>query len=178
MHPFVQTYQTVAVPALTKQFTYTSTYTIPKIEKVVINLGIGEAGNNSGTVEQIAGLVKKISGQNPIYTKARIAVSGFKIRQGMIVGMKVTLRGERMNDFLQKLTTIALPRTRDFRGLTPTSITADGSLHLGIKDSMIFPEVSQENSSHSLQVTLVAKTQSKEEARLLYESLGFIFQNN
>jgi len=178
MHEFIKTYQSATVPALKGSFTYDSTYAIPKIEKVVINLGIGEAGNNSGTVDQLAGLVKKITGQAPIQTKARIAVSGFKIRQGMIVGLKVTLRGERMYDFLQKFITVALPRTRDFRGIVPSSITASGSLHVGVKDSMIFPEVAQENITHPMQVTLVAKTSSQEEARALYESLGFIFQTN
>jgi large subunit ribosomal protein L5 len=178
MHPFVQHYQSAVVPTLKKQFEYASPYTMPKVEKVVVNLGIGEAGNNAGTVDQIAALVKKITGQAPIQTKARIAVSGFKIRQGMVVGLKVTLRGARMYDFLQKLTTVALPRTRDFRGLPASGITANGSLHIGIKDSMIFPEVAQETLSHPLQVTIVARTTSAEEARVFYESLGFIFQNN
>ena len=178
MHPFVTAYQTVTVPALKEKFTYESEYTIPKVEKVVINMGIGDAGTNSGTVDQLANLIKKISGQAPIQTKARIAVSGFKIRQGMIVGMKVTLRGPRMYDFLQKFVNIALPRTRDFRGIPESSITANGSLHVGVKDSMIFPEVAQENTTHPLQVTIVAKTSSREEARAFYESLGFIFQNN
>jgi large subunit ribosomal protein L5 len=178
MHPFVKAYQAVTLPALKEKFSYESDYTIPKVEKVVINMGIGEAGTNSGTVDQLAGLIKKITGQAPIQTKARIAISGFKIRQGMIVGLKVTLRGERMNDFLQKFITIALPRTRDFRGIPASSITAQGSLHVGVKDSMIFPEVAQENVTHPMQVTLVAKTSSLEEARTFYESLGFIFQNN
>ncbi len=178
MHPFVQQYQSVAAPKLKEAFKYESPYTIPRIEKVVVNMGIGETANNSGALDQLIMILKKITGQTPIQTKARIAVSGFKIRQGMVVGLKVTLRGERMQDFLQKFTNVALPRTRDFRGIPVGSITADGSLHIGIKDSMIFPEVAQENTAHSMQVTLVAKTTSIEEARLLYQSLGFIFQNN
>ena len=178
MHPFLKQYQEVAVPKLKESFSYASSYTVPKVEKVVINVGIGDLQGNQGSIDQVAGLIKKISGQAPVVTKATKAVSGFKIRQGMVVGMKVTLRGERMQDFLQKLIVIALPRTRDFRGLNPKSITANGSLHLGIKDSMIFPEVAQENLSHSLQVTLVSKTKSLEEARTFYEALGFVFQGN
>ncbi len=176
MHPFVKLYQDVAVPKLKENFSYASVYTIPKIEKVVVNVGLGDVLTNSGTVDQVAALITKITGQKPVPTKARKAVAGFKIRQGMVVGLKTTLRGERMNDFLQKLSVIALPRSRDFRGLNPGAITPNGSLHIGIKDSMIFPEVAQENLSHPLQVTLVASTSSLAEAQSLYESLGFVFQ--
>lgn len=178
MHPFIKQYQEVVVPALKQSFTYASLYTVPKIEKVVLNVGVGDLQGNQGSIDQVADLIKKITGQKPIETKARKAVSGFKIRQGMVVGLKVTVRGNRMNDFLQKFITITLPRTRDFRGINPKSITASGSLHVGIKDSMIFPEVAQETVSHPMQITLVAKTQSLEEARALYEALGFVFQSN
>ncbi|CAN5199230.1 50S ribosomal protein L5 [soil metagenome] len=176
MHPFVKLYQDVAVPKLKENFSYASPYTIPKIEKVVVNVGLGDVLTNSGTVDQVAALLTKITGQKSVPTKARKAVAGFKIRQGMVVGLKTTLRGERMHDFLQKLSVIALPRSRDFRGLNPGAITPNGSLHIGIKDSMIFPEVAQENLSHPLQVTLVASTSSLEEAQALYEALGFVFQ--
>lgn len=177
MHPFLQHYSTVTVPTLKKQFTYASDFLVPKVEKVVINVGLGDLKENQGSMDQVAALIAKIAGQKPVYTKATKAVAGFKIRIGMTVGLKVTLRGERMHDFLQKMIVISLPRTRDFRGLTPGAITASGSLHLGIKDSMIFPEVANENTSHPMQVTIVAKTSSKEEARALYESLGFVFQS-
>jgi large subunit ribosomal protein L5 len=176
MHPFVKLYQDVAVPKLKENFSYASPYTIPKIEKVVVNVGLGDVLTNSGTVDQVAALLTKITGQKSVPTKARKAVAGFKIRQGMVVGLKTTLRGERMYDFLQKLSVIALPRSRDFRGLNVGGITPNGSLHIGIKDSMIFPEVAQENLTHPLQVTLVASTSSLEEAQALYEALGFVFQ--
>lgn len=178
MHPFAEQYATVAVPKLKEQFSYASDYLVPKVEKVVINIGLGTIKEDDGAIANVKQMLKKITGQQPIETKARIAVSGFKIRQGMTVGLKVTLRGKRMQDFLQKFTAVALPRTRDFRGLPEGAITDNGSLHIGIKDSMIFPEVAQENTTHPLQVTVVAKTSSKDEARVLYESLGFIFQSN
>lgn len=178
MHPFLEQYTKVAIPKLSEQFSYSSPYRVPKVEKVVLNMGLGDIKDNDAAVEAAFNLLKKIAGQQPVKTKARIAVAGFKIRQGMVVGLKVTLRGKRMNDFLQKLVTVALPRTRDFRGLNAGGITANGSLHIGIKDSMIFPEVAQENTSHPLQVSIVAQTSSTEEARALYESLGFIFQTN
>jgi large subunit ribosomal protein L5 len=176
MHPYIEHYTTKTVPALKAQFTYSSVYLVPKVTKVVINIGIGDIMTNGGTVDSVAAMLTKIAGQKPVRTKARTSVSGFKIRQGMEVGMKVTLRGERMQDFLHKLINVALPRTRDFRGLNPGAVTKDGSMHIGIKDSMIFPEVAQENTSHPMQITLVAKTASKEEARAFYESLGFVFQ--
>lgn len=177
MHPFLQQYKNVTVPTLKKQFEYSSEFLVPKVEKVVINVGLGDHKENQGSMDAIAALMAKIAGQRPIFTKARKAVAGFKIRIGMTVGLKVTLRGERMHDFMQKLIVVSLPRTRDFRGLPVNAITASGSLHIGIKDSMIFPEVANENTSHPLQVTIVAKTSSKEEARALYESLGFVFQS-
>lgn len=175
MSTFTQHYQEKVIPKLKEGFSYVSDYTLPKIEKVVINVGFGDLKENDQAIKQLQSLVAKISGQAPVLTKARTAVSGFKIRQGMDVGMKTTLRGKRMNDFLQKLITVALPRTRDFRGLPQTAITDHGSLHIGVKDSIIFPEVAQDVFQHSLQVTLVAKTKSREEARLFYESLGFVF---
>ncbi|MBU6389095.1 50S ribosomal protein L5 [Patescibacteria group bacterium] len=177
MHPFLTTYNQKAIPALTKAKQYPSTFLIPKVEKVVVNVGVGDCLGNDKALQEVILLMSQITGQKPVENKARQAISGFKIRQGMIVGLKTTLRGEKMRDFLSKLTLVALPRTRDFRGLPPSSVTADGNLNIGIKDSMIFPEASQLGSSHGLQVTVVSTAASREEARLLYECLGFVFQN-
>lgn len=178
MHPFLKLYNETSVPKLTQAKKYDSLFLIPKIEKVVINAGTGSTTTAGKPVDVITNTLSSISGQKPVVTKARKAISGFKIRQNMEVGMKVTLRGERMYDFITKLTQIVLPRTRDFRGLKATGITADGCLHIGIKDSMIFPEVNQDSAGQSLQVTLVSTARTQEEARLLFESLGFIFQTN
>jgi large subunit ribosomal protein L5 len=177
MHAFLKQYNEVAVPKLKEQQSYSSPYLIPKIEKVVINVGLGDLIAAGKPLEELVTLVTLISGQKPVTTKARKAISGFKIRQGMEVGMKVTLRGARMHDFLIKLIQIALPRTRDFRGLKPSAVAPNGSLNLGIKDSMIFPEVSQGTFAHGMQITIVPTPCTSEEARLLYESLGFIFHS-
>ena len=127
-------------------------------------------------LEAVISLVIAITGQQPVQIKARKAIAGFKIRENMVVGLKTTLRGPRKDDFLYKLIQVVLPRTRDFRGLPPTSVTADGNLNIGIKDSMIFPELSQLGSSHGIQVTIVSSARTKEEAQILYQSLGFVFQ--
>lgn len=178
MHPFLTQYNQVALPKLKEAKQYGSSFEIPRVTKVVVNVGVGDIASNGGAVEDLAKKIANITGQQPVLTKARKAISGFKIRQGMVVGMKVTLRGSRMYDFLSKLTTIALPRTRDFRGLKPTGITPDGNLNIGIKDSIIFPEASQESGSlHGIEVTLVSTARTLEEARLLYESLGIVFMS-
>ena len=175
MHPFLTRYTEISVPKLLAAKQYESPYLIPKVTKVSINTGLGDVLDNKKAIEEVAALLSRISGQKAVETKARKAVAGFKIRQEMVVGMKVTLRGTRMNDFLMKFSEITLPRTRDFRGLKPSAITADGNLNIGIKDSMIFPEASQDGVSYGLQVTLVSTARTKEDARLLFESLGFVF---
>jgi len=177
MHAFQKQYSTVAVPKLTTAKQYASPYLIPKISRVVVNMGIGDLATLGKTPEDASAFIATMTGQQPVVVKARKAIAGFKIRAGMPVGVKVTLRGPRMHDFLIKFTQVVLPRTRDFRGITPTSIAPDGSLHLGIKDSTIFPETTQGSFQHPLQVTLVATPAcSPDEARLLYEALGFVFQ--
>jgi large subunit ribosomal protein L5 len=177
MHAFIKQYTESAVPKLKEQKQYASAYLIPKIEKVVLNIGTGGLQGQGRTAEEAAANLVAISGQKPVVTKSRKAIAGFKIRDNVDVGMKVTLRGERMNDFLIKFAQIALPRTRDFRGLTPTSIAKDGSMHVGIKDSMIFPEANQD-ISHGIQVSIVTSPCSPEEARTLFEALGFVFQTS
>lgn len=179
MHAYQKQYTTVAVPKLTANKQYASTYLIPKVEKVVVNMGIGDLIAAGKDVAEAEAFMSALVGQKAIVTKSSKAIAGFKIRQGMSVGIKVTLRGKRMHDFLAKLIQVALPRTRDFRGVKPSSIASNGSLHLGIKDSMVFPEVAQGNFQHPLQVSLVTTPAcSPEEARVLFEALGFVFQNN
>ncbi|MEI6477875.1 MAG: 50S ribosomal protein L5 [bacterium] len=177
MHPFLTIYNQKAVPKLKEGRTYVSSYLIPRVTKVSVNMGVGDTVGNGKALEEVSELMTQITGQKPAVTKARKAIAGFKIREAMPVGLKVTLRGARMNDFLIKLSQVVLPRTRDFRGLVPTSVTSDGNLNIGIRDTLIFPEVSQGTLSHGLQVTLVSNARTQEEARILYESLGFVFQS-
>ncbi len=178
MHPFRSIYQDVAVPALKQIRTYPSVYQIPVVTKVSLNIGVGAIRDNKQAMEETVKLLQTISGQKPVLTRARTSIAGFKIRQGMVVGVSVTLRGERMNDFLMKLVQVALPRTRDYRGVRQTAVTADGNLNIGIKESGIFPEASFDGTNRSLQVTLVSTAKTIKEARALYESLGFVFSTD
>jgi len=176
MHPLTTRYKEICLPKLTESHQYSSTYLIPRVSKVSVNCGIGDVMTNGKAVDEVVKLLASITGQKPAEAKARNAISGFKIRKDQVVGLKTTLRGGRMNDFLFKLIEIALPRTRDFRGLKPSAVTEDGSLNIGIRDSTIFPEAAElEGTGHGLQVTVVSNARSKDEARLLYESLGFVF---
>lgn len=176
MHPFILHYNQVVVPRLREVQSYISSYQVPRVTKVVLNCGFGDIITTGKPVEEVEKLLAAISGQKPMLAKAKKAIAGFKIRQGLEVGMKVTLRGTRMYDFLSKFMQIALPRSRDFRGVKPSGISADGNLNIGIRDSQIFPEISHEHINHSLQVTVVSTARTQAEARLLYESLGFVFQ--
>jgi large subunit ribosomal protein L5 len=178
MHPLLSIYNEVSVPALKSIREYASVYQVPKITKVSVNVGVGAIRDNNKAMEDLTKLLQAITGQKPVLTKARTSISGFKIRQGMVVGVSVTLRGERMNDFLLKLVQITLPRTRDYRGVRPTSVTADGNLNVGIKDSAIFPEAPQDGAGHSLQVTVVSTARTLEESRSLFETIGFIFSTD
>ncbi|HSI20640.1 MAG TPA: 50S ribosomal protein L5 [Verrucomicrobiae bacterium] len=179
MHAYQKQYTTVAVPKLTEHTQYVSPYLVPKLEKVVINMGTGDILAAGKNMDEAAAFLSAISGQKAVITKSTKAIAGFKIRQGMPVGLKVTLRGKRMQDFMIKLTQVVLPRTRDFRGVKPSSIASNGSMHLGIKDSVVFPEVANGSFQHPLQVSMVVTPAcSPEAARILFESLGFVFQTN
>lgn len=177
MNTFVERYSTVTVPALKEQFTYGSEYQIPRIEKVTINVGTGDALGNAQLMKDIADLISRITGQKPVATKAHISVAGFKIRKDMVVGYKVTLRGRRMQDFLTKLSDFVLPRTRDFRGIKESSLTKEGTLNIGLRDTAIFLEGSHEMAGQGLQVTINSTAQTKEEGRVLYQTLGFLFES-
>lgn len=179
MHAYQKQYTTVALPKLTAEKQYASTYLVPKVDKVVLNMGIGDLVAAGKSVEEAANFLAAIAGQKAVVTKAGKAIAGFKIRKGMEVGLKVTLRGRRMQDFLTKLAQVVLPRTRDFRGLKPTAVSVNGSMHIGIKDSTVFPEVANSSFQHPLQVSLVVTPQcSAQEGRMLFEALGFVFQTN
>jgi large subunit ribosomal protein L5 len=178
MHALIERYNTKVLPQLKSEKEYKSPYEIPHITKVVVNMGIGDYMTDSKAVDQAMAMLGKLTGQKPVVLKARKAISGFKIRTGMPIGLKVTLRGKRMNDFLFKLIEIGLPRTRDFRGLKRTSVTAAGILNIGIRDSQIFPDLPLDTPSYSLQVTVSSTAKTKEESFILYENLGFFFQSD
>ncbi|MCD6429434.1 50S ribosomal protein L5 [bacterium] len=169
------------IPKMMEKFNYKSKMAVPRIEKVVVNIGFGRlvAGVTKQEREKILNEITKdlalITGQKPILTKARKSVSGFKIRKGMVIGAKVTLRKKRMYDFLERLIHIALPRTRDFRGLNPKSIDEQGNLTIGIKEHIVFPEVSSESAKKifGFEITVVTNAKTREEAIELYKLLGF-----
>ena len=134
-------YQSVVVPELMKEFDYTSVMEVPKLEKIVVNMGLGDAVANPKIVEDAVAELTRITGQKPVITKARKSISNFKLREGMVVGAKVTLRGEKMYYFFDKLVSIALPRVRDFRGLSKDSFDGRGNYTLGVREQLIFPEI-------------------------------------
>ena len=164
-----------AVPALMEKFGYGNILAVPKIKKVVVNVGVGKIIKETDKVEEVFNSLREMTGQQPIKTKAKKAISGFKIREGLEVGMKVTLRGKRMWQFIDRLVNVALPRTRDFQGIEPRAVDEKGNLNVGIKEHIIFPEISPEKVKNifSFQVTIATTAKSKEEGIELFKSLGF-----
>ncbi len=171
-------YQNEVVPALMEKFQYKSVMEVPRLEKIVINMGVGEAKDNPKALENAVKELTLISGQKPIVTKAKKSIANFKIRQGMNVGAKVTLRGERMYDFLDKLINISLPRVRDFRGVNPSSFDGRGNYALGIKEQLIFPEIDYDmvDSIRGLDIVIVTTANTDEEAKAFLELMGMPFR--
>ena len=171
-------YREEVVPAMMKAFGYKNIYQVPKIEKVVVNMGVGEATHNADALEAAVKDLMKITGQKPIVTKAKRSVSAFKVRAGMNVGCKVTLRGERMYDFLEKLFNVVLPRVRDFRGVNPDSFDGRGNYSLGLKEQLIFPEIEYDEVSkiRGMDITISTTAKTDEEGRYLLEALGMPFR--
>lgn len=171
-------YRQEVVPAMMKAFSYKNTFQVPKVEKVVINMGVGEATNNADALEAAVKDLMKIAGQKPIVTKAKKSVSAFKVRAGMNVGCKVTLRGERMYDFLEKLFNVVLPRVRDFRGVNPDSFDGRGNYSMGLREQLIFPEIEYDEVSkiRGMDITISTTAKTDEEGRYLLEALGMPFR--
>ncbi|RAL23267.1 50S ribosomal protein L5 [Thermoflavimicrobium daqui] len=165
-------------PALMKKFNYQSTMQVPKIEKVVINMGLGEAVQNSKVLDHAVADLATISGQKPVITRAKKSIAGFKLREGMPIGAKVTLRGERMYHFLDKLMNVALPRVRDFRGVSQKSFDGRGNYTLGLKEQLIFPEIDYDkiDKVRGMDVVIVTSANSDEEARELLTLMGMPFR--
>ncbi|MDZ5713715.1 MULTISPECIES: 50S ribosomal protein L5 [Jeotgalibacillus] len=165
-------------PALVKKFDYTSVMQVPKIEKIVINMGVGEAVQNTKSLDTAVEELTTITGQKPLITKAKKSIAGFRLREGMPIGAKVTLRGERMYDFLDKLISVSLPRVRDFRGVSKKSFDGRGNYTLGVKEQLIFPEIDYDkvNKVRGMDIVIVTTANSDEESRELLTQFGMPFQ--
>ena len=173
-------YDEEIAPALKERFGIENPMRIPRLEKIVVNMGVGEASQNSRALDGAMEDLSKITGQKAQMRRARKSIAGFKIREGMPVGARVTLRGERMWEFLDRLVSVALPRVRDFRGVNPNAFDGHGNYALGLREQLIFPEISYDaiDASRGLDVALVTTTESDEEARELLRLLGMPFRDN
>lgn len=178
MNRMKESYLNEAVPALQKAFEYGNVMEVPRIQKVVINIGLGEAMDNPKALDAAVGDLTTISGQKPIQIKARNSIANFKLREGRIIGAKVTLRGERMWSFLDRLINVALPRVRDFRGISPDSFDGRGNYTLGLRDQLIFPEIEYDkiDKLRGMEITVVTTANNDEHARTLLKSLGMPFR--
>ncbi|NLW40361.1 MAG: 50S ribosomal protein L5 [Tissierellia bacterium] len=171
-------YQNEVIPALMERFQYKNVMEVPRLEKIVLNMGIGEAKDNPKALESAVNEMALIAGQKPVVTRAKKSISNFKLREGMNVGVKVTLRGDRMYDFLDKLMNISLPRVRDFRGVSPSSFDGRGNYALGIKEQLIFPEIDYDmvDSIRGMDIVIVTTAETDEEARAFLELMGMPFR--
>ncbi|TCT21088.1 LSU ribosomal protein L5P [Melghiribacillus thermohalophilus] len=178
MNTLKEQYQQEVVPALMNKFNYSSVMQVPKIEKIVINMGVGDAVQNAKALDSAVEELALISGQKPAITRAKKSIAGFRLREGMPIGAKVTLRGERMYDFLQKLIHVALPRVRDFRGVSNKSFDGRGNYTLGVKEQLIFPEIDYDkvNKVRGMDIVIVTTAETDEEARELLAQLGMPFK--
>ena len=174
---FKEMYKTEVVPALIKKFNYKNIMEVPKLDKIVINMGVGEAKENPKALESAVSDLTIISGQKPIITKAKKSIANFKLREGMAIGCKVTLRGEKMYDFADRLISLALPRVRDFRGVNGNSFDGRGNYARGIKEQLIFPEISYDkiDKVRGMDIIFVTTAQTDEEAKELLTLMGMPF---
>jgi large subunit ribosomal protein L5 len=168
------------VPALTREFGYKNPMSVPKLEKIVINVGLGEAIQNAKAIDIAVGDLQTIAGQKPVVTKAKKSIAAFKLREGMSIGAMVTLRGERMYEFLDRFVSLALPRVRDFRGVSPKAFDGRGNYTVGLKDQLIFPEIDfgKIDKARGMNVCIVTTAKTDEEARSLLRHLGMPFRQN
>jgi large subunit ribosomal protein L5 len=167
-------------PALAKEFGYKNVMAIPKIEKVVVNMGLGEATGNAKIVDTGVDEIARVTGQKPVVTRAKKSIAQFKVRKGMPIGAMVTLRGDRMWEFLDRLISIALPRVRDFRGVSPRGFDGRGNYTLGLKDQLLFPEIDymKVDKARGMNISVVTTAKTDEESRKLLQLLGMPFRTN
>ncbi|HQR14471.1 MAG TPA: 50S ribosomal protein L5 [Nitrospira sp.] len=172
------TYRDQVVPALMKEFGYGNLMQVPRLERIVLNVGMGEAIQNVKLLESAANELGIITGQKPVTTRAKKAIAGFKLRQGMPIGAKVTLRSRRMWEFLDRLISLALPRIRDFRGISPKAFDGRGNYTLGLKEQLIFPEIEYDSvaSIHGMDITIVTTARTNDEGKALLKHLGMPFR--
>ena len=177
MNRLQEKYKNTVVANLTKQFNYTTVMQCPKIEKVVINIGVGEAISNPKVLDEAVAELTQIAGQKPVVTRAKKSIANFKLREGMPIGCKVTLRGERMYEFLDKLFNITLPRVRDFHGVSNTAFDGRGNYTLGVKEQIIFPEIQYDkvNKLRGMDIVIVTTANTNEEAKALLKEMGMPF---
>ena len=171
-------YKADVVPALQKKFNYKSVMQIPKLDKVIINVGAGEAKDNAKAIDAIMGDLAKITGQKPVKCAAKKSVANFKLREGMTIGVKVTLRGDKMYEFVDRLINIALPHVRDFHGVSRKAFDRQGNYNLGLKEQTVFPEISFEDAAvlHGIEITFVIKNGTPEGSAKLLEEFGMAFE--
>lgn len=171
-------YSQEIAPSLVEKFKYSSTMAVPKLDKIVINMGVGEAVSNAKALDKAVEELTEIAGQKPVITKAKKSIAGFKLREGMPIGAKVTLRGQRMYDFLDKLVSVSLPRVRDFRGISKKAFDGRGNYTLGVKEQLIFPEINYDkvDKVRGMDIVIVTTAQTDEEARELLTQMGMPFQ--
>ncbi|MCX7654025.1 MAG: 50S ribosomal protein L5 [Fervidobacterium sp.] len=176
--PLKEKYQKEVVPALMKEFGYKNIHEVPRLVKVVINMGVGEGARNKDIIESHARELTMIAGQKALITKAKKSISNFKIRKGMTIGVKVTLRGPRMYNFVYKLVNLVLPKVRDFRGLNPNSFDGKGNYSFGLTEQLVFPEISPDQIKRiqGMDIVVVTTAKKDEEAKRLLELLGFPFK--
>ena len=180
MNRLKEQYINEIAPALQKKFEYKNVMQIPKLDKIVVNMGVGEAKENAKVLENAVHDLEIITGQKPIITKAKKSIANFKIREGMNIGCKVTLRGDKMYDFLDRLVNLALPRVRDFRGVNPNAFDGRGNYALGIKEQLIFPEIEYDKVEkvRGMDVIIVTTAKTDEEARELLAQFGMPYKKN
>ncbi|WP_193550766.1 50S ribosomal protein L5 [Salicibibacter kimchii] len=178
MNAIKERYKNEIVPSLHNQFNYSSVMAVPRIEKIVINVGIGEAVSNPKSLDNAMEELALITGQKPITTKAKRSIAGFKLREGNPIGAKVTLRGARMYDFLEKLIHVSLPRVRDFRGISSNAFDGRGNYTLGVKEQLIFPEIEYDkiDKVRGMDIVIVTSAETDEEAKALLTQVGMPFQ--
>jgi large subunit ribosomal protein L5 len=171
-------YQKEVIPALRKAFDYKNVMQVPRIDKVVLNIGLGSEQDNAKALEAAMGDMTTIAGQKPVMTKARKSIANFKLREGRIIGTKVTLRGDKMWAFLDRLVNTALPRVRDFRGVSPDAFDGRGNYTLGLRDQLIFPEIEYDkiDKLRGMEVTIVTTANSDDHARLMLQLMGMPFK--
>lgn len=175
----IKKYKEEVVPQLMKDFTLQNIMQVPKLERIVVNMGLGEAVQNAKIVESATEELAAITGRKPIVTRAKKSIASFKLREGMPIGAMVTLRGEQMYDFLDRLISVALPRTRDFKGISPKAFDGRGNYTLGIREQIIFPEINYDKIDRikGMNITFVTTAETDEQGRALLKSLGMPFRN-